>query len=112
MAMVFSPSAVRSMAARRLRPIRREISTVRPCCLPLAASRCMREPVERGSMPYSAVTQPWPLPRRNGGTLVSTEAVQRSEERRVGKECRARWAAYNREEKGYVDTECVVLDDD
>ena len=28
-----------------------------------------------GSMPYSAVTQPWPLPRRNGGTLSSTEAV-------------------------------------
>src|SRR5687767_5217008 len=26
-------------------------------------------------MPYSAVIQPWPLPRRNGGTLSSTEAV-------------------------------------
>ena len=27
-------------------------------------------------MPYSAVTQPWFLPRRNGGTLSSTVAVQ------------------------------------
>jgi len=36
----------------------------------------MRLPVERGSMPYSAVIQPLPSPRRNGGTLFSTEAVQ------------------------------------
>ena len=27
-------------------------------------------------MPYSAVTQPWPLPRRKGGTLSSMVAVQ------------------------------------
>jgi hypothetical protein len=26
-------------------------------------------------MPYSAVTQPLPLPRSQGGTLVSTDAV-------------------------------------
>ena len=36
---VRSPSALRSSAARRLRPIRRWISCVRPDCLPLAASR-------------------------------------------------------------------------
>jgi hypothetical protein len=36
----------------------------------------MREPVERGSMPYSAVTQPEFFPRRNRGTLSSTLAVQ------------------------------------
>ena len=29
----------------------------------------------RGSMPYSAVTQPWPAPRRNGGTPSSMLAV-------------------------------------
>jgi hypothetical protein len=29
----------------------------------------------RGSMPYSAVTQPSPLPRLCGGTRSSTEAV-------------------------------------
>src|ERR1700745_49559 len=43
---------------RRLRPIRRWISTVRPPCLPAAASRRVRSSVARGSMPYSAVTQP------------------------------------------------------
>src|SRR5207249_5945778 len=32
--------------------------------------------VARGSMPYSAVTQPLPLLRRNGGTRSSTLAVQ------------------------------------
>ena len=32
--------------------------------------------VERGSIAYSAVTQPFPLPSRNGGTFSSTEAVQ------------------------------------
>jgi transcriptional regulator of heat shock response len=32
----------------------------------------------RGSMPYSAVTQPWPRPRRKGGTLSSTLAVTKT----------------------------------
>ena len=40
---------------------------------PLRAA--MRSFVARGSMPYSAVTQPSPLPRRNGGTFSSTLAV-------------------------------------
>ena len=57
------------------RPIKRWISCVRPLCLPLAASRSLRVWVERGSMPYSAVTQPSPLPRLCGGTRSSTEAV-------------------------------------
>jgi hypothetical protein len=48
---------------------------VRPDCLPFAASRSVRVWVERGSMPYSAVTQPWPELRRNGGTFSSIEAV-------------------------------------
>src|SRR5690606_22399935 len=46
-----------------------------PVCLPAVASRRVRLPVARGSMPYSAVTQPWPLPRSQPGRLVSTEAV-------------------------------------
>ena len=70
-----SPSAARSVTARRLRPIRRWISWVRPDCLPFAASRAIRVLVERGSMPYSAVTQPEPLPRRKPGTDSSTLAV-------------------------------------
>src|SRR5207253_966835 len=51
------------------------ISWVRPRCLPRAASRAVRVCVERGSMPYSAVIQPWDLPRRNAGTVSSTIAV-------------------------------------
>ena len=70
-----SPSAWRSTTARRLRPIRRWISSVRPPCLPAAASRRIRSPVARGSMPYSAVTQPLPLLRIQPGTFSSRLAV-------------------------------------
>ncbi|MCY1282026.1 hypothetical protein D9M70_308480 [compost metagenome] len=73
---VFSPSLVRSSAARRERPIRRWISRVRPPCLPRLASRWLRSPVERGSMPYSAVSQPWPWPLRKRGTPASALTVQ------------------------------------
>src|SRR4029077_1894306 len=70
-----SPSWPRSVTPRRLRPISRWISWVRPLCRPRVASRSVRVVVERGSMPYSAVTQPLPVLRRNGGTRSSTEAV-------------------------------------
>ena len=70
-----SPSAFMSTTARIERPISRWISWVRPDCLPWAASRRPRVWVARGSMPYSAVTQPWPLPRRKGGTPSSRLAV-------------------------------------
>ena len=39
-------------------------------------SRCLRSPVEAGSIPYSAVSQPPPLPAIQRGTLSWTEAVQ------------------------------------
>jgi hypothetical protein len=50
----------------------------------LAAGRLATHtlPVERGSMPYSAVTQPWPRPRRKRGTPSSTLAVQSTRVRR------------------------------
>ena len=70
-----SPRAFRSTTARRERPIRRWISWVRPDCLPDAASRRPRVWVARGSMPYSAVTQPAPLLRIQPGTLSSRLAV-------------------------------------
>jgi len=57
---ILSPSASMSTTARRDLPIRRWISCVRPLCFPLAASRSVRVPVARGSIPYSAVTQPFP----------------------------------------------------
>ena len=53
----------------------RWISWVRPDCLPFAASREARSGVEPGSIEYSAVTQPLPLPRIQGGTRSSTDAV-------------------------------------
>ena len=73
---VRSPSAGRLVTDRSDRPISRWISWVRPPTLPAVASRCMRVFVARGSMPYSAVTQPLPVLRRNGGTRSSTLAVQ------------------------------------
>ena len=66
----------RSVTARRLRPMRRWISCVRPPTRPRVASRAMRVVLDPGSMPYSAVTQPRPVSRRNGGTASSTVAVQ------------------------------------
>ncbi len=39
-------------------------------------SRCLRSPVEAGSIPYSEVTQPLPRPCIHFGTFSWTEAVQ------------------------------------
>ena len=61
-----SPSLVRSTIARSARPIRRWISWVRPEAWPTVTSRRVRSVVARGSMPYSAVTQPAPLPLEPG----------------------------------------------
>ena len=74
--MVRSPSALKSITPRSERPIRRWISTVRPSGRPLFTSRCLRSPVEAGSIPYSAVTHPRPEPASQRGTLSCTEAVQ------------------------------------
>jgi len=61
---------------RSERPIRRWISTVRPSARPFDTSRCLRSPVEAGSIPYSAVTQPRPFPISQRGTDSTAEAVQ------------------------------------
>src|SRR4051812_49003699 len=74
--MVRSPSAPRSAIPRRLRPISRWISIPRPSCLPLEMSRCLRSPVDAGSIPYSAVIHPRPLPAIQRGTDSWTDAVQ------------------------------------
>ena len=73
--MEFSPSAARSIAARSERPISREISWVRPPMRPLTDSRSLRVRVARGSIEYSAVTQPRPLPLRQRGTPCTTDAA-------------------------------------
>ena len=71
-----SPSALKSITPRSARPISRWISTERPSRRPRVASRCLRSPVEAGSIPYSAVTHPRPLPAIQRGTLSCAEAVQ------------------------------------
>ncbi len=63
------------MTARSERPIRREISWVRPPILPRTDSRSERVLVDAGSMAYSAVTQPRPLPLRHRGTPSEAEAA-------------------------------------
>ncbi len=73
-----SPMAVRSVTARKARPTRRWISWVRPETRPAVRSRGVRSSVERGSMAYSAVTQPRPVPLRNGGTRSSIVAAART----------------------------------
>ena len=73
-----SPRAWKSTAARRLRPIRRWISAERPDGRPCTTSRVERVEVARGSIAYSAVTQPRPAPARKPGTRFSTEAATRT----------------------------------
>jgi hypothetical protein len=73
---VRSPMSVSFVIERSDRPMSRWISCVRPPTFPALDSRCVRVLVARGSMPYSAVTQPLPVLRRNGGTRSSTLAVQ------------------------------------
>src|SRR5712691_5642320 len=75
MMMEFSPSALKSTQARNDRPTSREISWVRPPTLPLTDSRSPRVLVALGSIAYSAVTQPRPLPRRQRGMSSSTLAA-------------------------------------
>src|ERR671913_222431 len=57
------------MIERRLRPISRLISWVRPPIRPLTDSRSLRVFVARGSIAYSLVTQPRPEPLRHLGGL-------------------------------------------
>src|SRR5207248_1880428 len=73
-----SPRIARSITERSERPIKRWISWVRPLGRPLATSRAVRVEVARGSIEYSAVTQPLPVLRRNGGTEDSTLAAHRT----------------------------------
>ena len=54
----------------------RWISAARPLSFSLLMSRGVRVAVARGSILYSAVTHPRPLPLRKGGTVSSTVALQ------------------------------------
>jgi len=64
------------MQARSDRPIRRWISWARPPIRPALASRWLRSVPALGSIEYSAVIQPPPLPRIQPGTRSSIVAAQ------------------------------------
>jgi hypothetical protein len=76
MVRVLSPNDLISVTARIDRPIKRCISWLLPETFPFADSRSLRVSVARGSIEYSAVTQPVPLFLKNGGTLSSTDTEQ------------------------------------
>ena len=67
-----------SHTARSDRPISRWISCVRPEKCPSRTSRRIRSGDDPGSIWYSAVTQPLPLPRIQRGTSSSIDAVHRT----------------------------------
>ena len=67
-----------STTERKLRPMRRWISWVRPPILPRSLSLGVRVTVERGSIEYSAVTQPRPELRSQPGTPCSMVALVRT----------------------------------
>ena len=67
-----------STQARSARPISREISCVLPPIFPLTDSRDERSSVARGSIEYSAVTQPRPVSLRQRGTPSVKEATHKT----------------------------------
>src|SRR3972149_2764093 len=73
---VLSPNAFMSATARMLLPMSLCISWVLPPSLPETASRIILFFDDLGSIAYSAVSQPFPVPARKGGTLSSTVAAQ------------------------------------
>src|SRR5699024_10855096 len=70
-----SPIPSRSTTDRRLLPMRRWISIVLPLTFPFEDSRILRLSVALGNIAYSAVIQPFPCPRLNGGTFSSILAL-------------------------------------
>ena len=72
---VRSPSFARSVTARSERPINRWISCVRPPGRPLFTSRGDRSFVDAGSMEYSPVTHPFPVPFSHRGASSETDAA-------------------------------------
>jgi hypothetical protein len=61
---------------RSERPINRWISWVRPPGRPRFTSRCERSVVDAGSIEYSPVTHPLPVPRSHRGASGDTDAAQ------------------------------------
>ena len=67
---------------------------MRPDCLPIAASRLVRPPVARGSMPYSAVTHPNPVPFKKLGGFSSIVGADKAKQVQCESEFDLRMATY------------------
>src|SRR3712207_8017151 len=57
--------------------------------------RCFRDPETRKGLRYDLVEDPVPRAFSKRWDLMYVNDVKRSEERRVGKECRSRWSPYH-----------------
>src|SRR5438034_7514884 len=75
------------------------VTGVQTCALPICSEHSLANRVPLGLVPEVG-TAPWRSDRHE----VQSDGTQRlpgrrSEERRVGKECRSRWAPYHEEKK-------------
>src|SRR5437879_12163817 len=70
------------------------VTGVQTCALPISGQR---KHLRAERSPWCSARLPLPLPRP--ARLRISERIVRSEERRVGKECRSRWATYEAKKK-------------
>src|SRR5256885_11393611 len=70
-----------------------KVTGVQTCALPILTVEKIAAPFPRRSLTMSCSRRKGP---RSGSRRLSTSSwVDRSEERRVGKECRSRWSPYH-----------------
>src|SRR2546426_9030111 len=79
-----------------------KVTGVQTCALPIfrVSGRCAlvlhRAEVTEGGMPAATVVEGFDVVEDRIAGLAATDVVvSRSEERRVGKECRSRWSPYH-----------------
>src|SRR5258708_26913616 len=68
---------------------------LRPRCARLPKETVMLYDKERWDRVGAPVREPWQQVLLNAAELLERDAWIRSEERRVGKECRSRWSPYH-----------------
>src|SRR5437773_5968630 len=90
----------------------RDVTGVQTCALPILPATASPRPLSRPLPPRHLMRLRYLLPaRRQRRSIISPTFVRptsastsskRSEERRVGKECRSRWARYHEKKKAEV----------
>src|SRR5688572_32414645 len=89
------------------------VTGVQTCALPISSSASSmvalsrHAPLRRASRVSPKVRTPsrLGLPMRRATPIRARPATPRSEERRVGKECRSRWSPYHEKKKGQKNEE-------